>query len=87
MVHYVITSRVTTAQNQAPGGFTTPTPRTFAKSILSRIGCGRVILAPYFPHALELGPLDYLPEWVRTRIMVDAVKEDIRLRAERDKKV
>lgn len=51
-----------------------PDAETMAKAILARIGCGRVIVDGYLPHALQSVALGLTPGFVRERALRDVIK-------------
>lgn len=55
-------------------GFFLPTPRSMAQASLEKIGCGRAVVTPYFPHALQILPNDILPEWIINRVSIKVAK-------------
>eukprot|EP00002_Diphylleia_rotans_P009640 TRINITY_DN20002_c0_g1_i1.p1 TRINITY_DN20002_c0_g1~~TRINITY_DN20002_c0_g1_i1.p1 ORF type:complete len:327 (+),score=87.99 TRINITY_DN20002_c0_g1_i1:50-1030(+) len=59
--------------------FFTPTPEAFARAAVSRIGYDAYSV-PYWPHALQIGVVKLLPEFVCNRIFM-STNESIRRRA------
>ncbi|KAK8062493.1 hypothetical protein PG997_014590 [Apiospora hydei] len=39
----------------------------FVKSALARVGCGRMVIGAYVPHALQMGLMGLLPEFVKEK--------------------
>ncbi|KAF7342006.1 putative short chain dehydrogenase protein [Mycena venus] len=62
-----------------PPTMTVPDTVTFVRALLSRVGCGRTVVVPYFGHALQQMSVEMLPEWLRNRIFV---KQMLKLRTE-----
>lgn len=58
---------VRSAGNDVDEGFFIPTSRQLAKAALERVGCGRLVLCAFWPHALQLGLAEMLPEkWMQS---------------------
>ncbi|TRX95800.1 hypothetical protein FHL15_003354 [Xylaria flabelliformis] len=56
-----------------------PAARTIAKAILARTGCGRNIVVPYWPHALQQGLLSLVPASILDRVINTAMREERRV--------
>ena len=57
---------VRSAGNDVDEGFFIPTSRQLAKAALEKVGCGRLVLCAFWPHALQLGLAKMLPEkWMQ----------------------
>lgn len=57
---------VQSSGNDVAGGFFIPTSRRMAKAALERVGCGRMMVSAFWPHALQVGLAEMLPEgWLR----------------------
>ncbi|KAI0186739.1 short chain dehydrogenase/reductase [Xylaria flabelliformis] len=63
-----------------------PAARTIAKAILARTGCGRNIVVPYWPHALQQGFLALMPTSILDRAINTAMREERRVQDEEAKK-
>lgn len=70
----VIVANVQSAANKSDANIFTPTSQVMAKAILDRVGCGKPIVVAYFPHALQVSPLGWLPEVVVQKLLTNAVK-------------
>jgi hypothetical protein len=62
-------------QTEKGTGFVMPTPRVVAGAALDAVGCGRVFVATFWPHALQLVGVGLPPGWVQERILVRISKE------------
>ncbi|KAK0658075.1 short chain dehydrogenase/reductase, partial [Cercophora newfieldiana] len=51
-----------------PPTFFLPHATTAARAILRRVGCGRVHVVPYWPHALQMVGLGFLPRPLKMKI-------------------
>lgn len=58
----LITGSVHSASNQQPVTFMRPDSATYAKHVLSIVGCGRKSVYPYWPHAIQTYVLSLLPD-------------------------
>ena len=67
----------------AQESYVNPSPETFAKAALDRVGKGDVAQYSYLPHAVQIGIVKLLPAAMRRRILIDAVKKS---KADHDKK-
>ncbi|KAI1742620.1 hypothetical protein F4680DRAFT_457161 [Xylaria scruposa] len=63
-----------------------PAARTIAKAILARTGCGRNIVVPYWPHALQQGLLSLVPARILDSVINAAMREERRVQDEEAKK-
>lgn len=63
VVGAVNTPRASVA-NKTSDSFFNPSPRVMASSALDRVGCGKAVLAGYFPHALLVVGMALMPEWM-----------------------
>lgn len=70
----VVVGNVQSAGNKSDATLFTPTSRVMAKAILDRVGCGKSMVIAYFPHALQLSPLGWLPEAVVQKVVANAIK-------------
>lgn len=70
----VVVGNVQSAGNKSDASLFTPTSQVMAKAILDRVGCGKSIVIPYLPHALQTSPLGWLPEVIVQKLMINAVK-------------
>lgn len=53
-----------------------PSSRQLARRGLDVVGCGREVMWPYWPHAVQFGFISSLPEWLRNRVILGiALKE------------
>lgn len=58
----LITGSVNTGSNTKPVTFMRPSAATYARHILSIVGCGRKSIMPYWPHAIQRFIISLLPE-------------------------
>ncbi|KIW73824.1 hypothetical protein PV04_01912 [Phialophora macrospora] len=54
-----------------------PDPDTFARKVLPKLGCGRVVCTPYWPHGLQVGAMGCMPAWLGAKVMRDMATEAI----------
>ncbi|KAK5077636.1 hypothetical protein LTR70_009205 [Exophiala xenobiotica] len=47
-----------------------PSSRQLARRGLDMVGCGREVVWPYWPHAVQFGFIGSLPEWLRNRVFL-----------------
>ncbi|KAI0453401.1 short chain dehydrogenase/reductase [Xylaria acuta] len=74
------------SHTEAPATLFRPAARTIARAVLARTGCGRNIVVPYWPHALQQGLLALLPAWILDRIINTAMREERRVQDEEARK-
>ena len=65
---------VQSAGNDVEVGFFIPTSRQMAKAALERVGCGRVLLCAFWPHALQVGLTEMFPETWAQAISIRVMK-------------
>lgn len=70
----LITGSVHSAGNKKPVTFLRPDSATYAKSILSVAGCGRLSVFPYWPHAVQACAFSLMPRGMLERAMKKALK-------------
>ena len=71
----VVAGKVTDCtHNDEPSTFFGPSSYDFAKATLKRVGCGDVVLAGSFAHALQLVALNLLPHSARALVTTNAFK-------------
>jgi 17beta-estradiol 17-dehydrogenase / very-long-chain 3-oxoacyl-CoA reductase len=69
----IVVGSVQTTSNSQPPNIFHPTARTFARSTMDRVGCGKASVYGYFPHALQ-GVFLSLPEWMARRVIISTMK-------------
>jgi len=62
-----------TAYSRGPSTFFKPSARAFVKAALGKVGCGEVLVTPYWGHALQEWAFEWFPGSWRSRFMLDAV--------------
>lgn len=73
----LITGSVHSAGNKKPVAFLRPDSATYAKSILSVVGCGRLSVFPYWPHAVQAWVFSLMPRRMLERAMKKALKQEM----------
>lgn len=61
------------AHRKRPSTFFMPTSRAMASAALDKVGCGKMEVVGYFPHALQLALFSILPEWLMRKAMTGAL--------------
>ncbi|KAG4441959.1 hypothetical protein IFR05_002578 [Cadophora sp. M221] len=75
----IMTGGVTeVAWNQTKGNMIRPSAATLAKAALARVGCGKDVVAAYFPHALLWGLPGLMPKWLFERMLVKTSQAEMR---------
>ncbi|EMC96926.1 hypothetical protein BAUCODRAFT_147123 [Baudoinia panamericana UAMH 10762] len=72
----VVSGLVSTAMEPRPVTLFCPTSRTFARSVLDKVGCGRSIIWPYLPHLINFGPVVAMPEWLKMQISIGMARDE-----------
>ncbi|KIX05795.1 uncharacterized protein Z518_03767 [Rhinocladiella mackenziei CBS 650.93] len=54
-----------------------PSARTVAKTSLDKVGCGHVVVTPYWPHILQFGVLSALPDWILQKMVIKITKDEM----------
>lgn len=73
----LITGSVHSAGNKKPVTFLRPDSVTYAKSILSVVGCGRLSVFPYWPHAVQACVFSLMPRRMLESAMKKALKQEM----------
>jgi 17beta-estradiol 17-dehydrogenase / very-long-chain 3-oxoacyl-CoA reductase len=73
----LITGSVHSAGNKKPVAFLRPDSTTYAKSILSVVGCGRLSVFPYWPHAIQAYAFSLMPRRMLERAMKRALEYEM----------
>lgn len=66
-------SNVKSATNNVAVGFRSPTSRRMARAALGRVGCGKVVVWGYWPHALQGMIIDFLHERIFQKAVIGAM--------------
>lgn len=56
-----------TGLNKKPASFFEPDAADFVKAALARVGCGRTVIGAYWPHALQSGLVNMVPEFIKEK--------------------
>lgn len=59
--------------DRKPGTLFTPRARTFVSAALGKVGCGKGVVTPYWPHALQMLLFGLMPGNWRSRVLLNAV--------------
>lgn len=54
-----------------------PDARTFARAVLDRVGCGRLVVCGYWGHGVLTALTGCLPEWLYRKVLVDAMRREM----------
>jgi 17beta-estradiol 17-dehydrogenase / very-long-chain 3-oxoacyl-CoA reductase len=73
----LITGSVHSAGNKKPVAFLRPDSAMYAKSILSVVGCGRLSVFPYWPHAVQAYAFSLMPRRMLESAMKKALKREL----------
>ncbi len=73
----LITGSVHSATNTKPVGFARPDSATYAKSILSTVGCGELTVFPYWPHAVQAYLFSLMPRKMLEGAMKKALQKEM----------
>ena len=70
------TGMVSTDPAKRPPGLLIPSARYFARCGLDAAACGREVIWPYWPHALQFGLITSLPQWLRNKLILAMVMKE-----------
>jgi len=73
----LITGSVHSAGNTKPVGFLRPDSTTYARSVLRVVGCGRLSVYPYWPHAVQACAFSLMPRRMLERAMKKALESEM----------
>ncbi|MCJ1318006.1 hypothetical protein MMC15_003333 [Xylographa vitiligo] len=73
-VHAVLVGVVSTNRNKAETSLFIPSARVEAQVTLNKVGCGSVLITPYFPHAIQKFFLTSAPQTIVRTVMVRTIK-------------
>ena len=79
----LITGSVHSAGNTKPVGFLRPDSTTYARSVLRVVGCGRLSVYPYWPHAVQACAFSWMPRRMLERAMKKALESEMLSRVPR----
>ncbi|MCJ1449608.1 MAG: hypothetical protein MMC23_010130 [Stictis urceolatum] len=69
------TGKVTsTSLFTAAGTLFEPSSRKFAESTLGKVASRRLVVCGYWPHALQLWMVEWIPEWVQSTIFAQSIR-------------
>jgi len=82
----IMTARVCgTVRDNGPESFLRPRAAEFAKSALKRVGCGEMIVEGWWSHGLMGMVTGALPKSMFSRLLIDALRKEIKLEREKRK--
>ncbi|OAQ63616.1 short chain dehydrogenase protein [Pochonia chlamydosporia 170] len=64
---------------KVPTSYFVPDPKTWVRSALDRVGCGRRVIVPYLPHALQTAMLECVPAFMEASVKIAGVKKNLEL--------
>ncbi|CAH0157223.1 MULTISPECIES: SDR family NAD(P)-dependent oxidoreductase [unclassified Pedobacter] len=73
----LITGSVNSGSNMKLITFLRPSAATYARHVLSIVGCGRNSIEPYWPHAIQTFLMSLLPEKIINNITRKAIQEEL----------
>lgn len=78
-VKAIMLARVQSAVNRGRvfDRVTVPTGRVFARSALDKVGCGRLVVTPYWLHALQLLFIKIAPTWLISKMINAGTAEEM----------
>ena len=83
-VLYIVAASICTAARPLKPTLFGPSAETFARAMVNRFGCGREIVTPWIPHAIQLGMLSLMPRSVLEGALKDGMKQEIAIFVKRD---
>lgn len=75
---YMNVGNVAADWRQASASLFMPSPETFVKWAVPRIGCGRRVVSPHLPHACQLWSTGFAPAWIVDGVVKDTMLEEFR---------
>ncbi|PSR74725.1 hypothetical protein PHLCEN_2v9604 [Hermanssonia centrifuga] len=76
---YVTVGSVVSNSHKIGASLLSPTSEVYARSLVDKIGCGRKVLVPYLPHALQFWSTSVIPEWALDRFVEQVMEEEVKL--------
>lgn len=74
---YMDVGSVVSAIHKVPSSFTSPTSEDYAKHFVHCIGCGRPAIVPYWPHALQMVFVDWVPAWLLRPMLFNEMEGEL----------
>ncbi|KAF7795806.1 hypothetical protein EIP86_006973 [Pleurotus ostreatoroseus] len=73
----VVVGSVVSAGHRVAGGFFSPSAERYAGVLVDRFGCGRAVVTPYWPHAVQNWVIGLLPKRMFERAVSQTIREEI----------
>ncbi|KEF59337.1 uncharacterized protein A1O9_04181 [Exophiala aquamarina CBS 119918] len=75
----IMLARVRSAINRGRefDNITVPTSQVFARAALNKVGCGRLVVVPYWAHELLIAAVKVLPGWLTSKMIAAGIPEEI----------
>ena len=73
----VVIGSVVSAGHPVREELLSPSSDTYAKALVDRFGCGRKVVIPYWPHALQMWAWGLLPQGMLENLMSRWVKQEV----------
>ena len=74
----VVVGSVVSAGHRVEEGFFSPSADRYAKALVDRFGCGRKVVTPYWPHAVQNWVIRLLPKTMFESAVSQTIQEEIR---------
>ena len=81
---YMLVGSVVTSARKVEESLLSPSADTFAKAVVDRIGCGRAVIAPYFPQAVVFALVDMLSEGIQEVMFRKSMQNELQVQAKRE---
>ena len=73
----VVVGSVVSAGHRVKEEFFSPSSDAYAKAMVDRFGCGRKVIVPYWPHAVQMWGLQFMPQALLENLVSKTIKEEI----------
>jgi 17beta-estradiol 17-dehydrogenase / very-long-chain 3-oxoacyl-CoA reductase len=74
---YMEVGSVASAGHVSAQSLGTPSSEDFARHFVKCIGCGRLYIVPYWPHALQLWSMSLIPESAKVAATLKAMESEV----------
>ena len=76
---YVIVGSVASGSHKISPTFFSPSSEVYAKALVDKIGCGKRVISPYLPHALQMFFVRSMPESIVNMVEMQSMEEELKM--------
>lgn len=74
----VVVGSVVSLTHRVQESFFSPSSERYAQAMVDRFGCARAVSVPYWPHALQMWGIGFMPKAMLEKLVSETVLEEIK---------